>query len=78
MCELLWSDPQSNFGRGPSKRGVGVSFGPDVTKRFLHENNLGITLAACSDNFYGFISLMQTASTLNFLYLLGRFSCAIS
>ncbi|KAM7468328.1 hypothetical protein LguiB_015890 [Lonicera macranthoides] len=41
MCELLWSDPQSNFGRGPSKRGVGVSFGPDVTKRFLHENNLG-------------------------------------
>lgn len=42
MCELLWSDPQPNPGRGPSKRGVGLSFGGDVTKRFLQENNLGI------------------------------------
>ena len=41
MCELLWSDPQPNPGRGPSKRGVGLSFGGDVTKRFLQENNLG-------------------------------------
>lgn len=42
MCELLWSDPQPHPGRGPSKRGVGLSFGADVTKRFLQENNLGI------------------------------------
>lgn len=41
MCELLWSDPQPLPGRGPSKRGVGLSFGADVTKRFLQENNLG-------------------------------------
>jgi len=27
-------------GRAPSKRGVGVSFGEDVTKRFLEENSL--------------------------------------
>ncbi|KAG9448146.1 hypothetical protein H6P81_014274 [Aristolochia fimbriata] len=40
MCELLWSDPQPQPGRGPSKRGVGLSFGGDVTKRFLRENNL--------------------------------------
>ncbi|ERN14145.1 serine/threonine-protein phosphatase 5 [Amborella trichopoda] len=40
MCELLWSDPQPGLGRGPSKRGVGLSFGEDVTKRFLQENNL--------------------------------------
>ncbi|RVW21083.1 Serine/threonine-protein phosphatase 5 [Vitis vinifera] len=40
MCELLWSDPQPYPGRGPSKRGVGLSFGVDVTKRFLQENNL--------------------------------------
>jgi serine/threonine-protein phosphatase 5 len=44
MCELLWSDPQPYPGRGPSKRGVGLSFGGDVTKRFLQENNLGIFL----------------------------------
>lgn len=40
MCEVLWSDPQPFNGRAPSKRGVGLSFGPDVTKRFLKENKL--------------------------------------
>ncbi|TVU22765.1 hypothetical protein EJB05_32483 [Eragrostis curvula] len=40
MCEILWSDPQPQLGRGPSKRGVGLSFGADVTKRFLQDNNL--------------------------------------
>ncbi|KAK3007389.1 hypothetical protein RJ639_016090 [Escallonia herrerae] len=44
MCELLWSDPQPNLGRGPSKRGVGLSFGGDVTKRFLQENNLDLVV----------------------------------
>ncbi|CAH9091111.1 unnamed protein product [Cuscuta epithymum] len=42
MCEMLWSDPRPQFGRGPSKRGVGLSFGGDVTKRFLAENNLDL------------------------------------
>jgi len=40
MCELLWSDPQPQIGRSPSKRGVGIQFGPDVTNRFLRLNNL--------------------------------------
>ncbi|KAI8551222.1 hypothetical protein RHMOL_Rhmol06G0168100 [Rhododendron molle] len=44
MCELLWSDPQPQPGRGPSKRGVGLSFGADVTKRFLQENNLDLVV----------------------------------
>ncbi|KAJ8626724.1 hypothetical protein MRB53_020031 [Persea americana] len=44
MCELLWSDPQPHLGRGPSKRGVGLSFGADVTKRFLQENNLDLVV----------------------------------
>jgi serine/threonine-protein phosphatase 5 len=42
MCELLWSDPQEEPGRAPSKRGVGYSFGPDVTKRFLDDNKLDL------------------------------------
>ena len=42
MSEMLWSDPQHAKGRGPSKRGVGMSFGPDVTHKFLADNNLGI------------------------------------
>lgn len=40
MCELLWSDPQPQCGRSPSKRGVGVQFGPDITKTFLQRNSL--------------------------------------
>nr|CAG4641580.1 EOG090X03S1 [Eurycercus lamellatus] len=40
MCELLWSDPQPMKGRSPSKRGVGIQFGPDVTTRFLERNHL--------------------------------------
>lgn len=40
MCELLWTDPQDAPGRGPSKRGVGVGFGPDVTKRWCEANQV--------------------------------------
>ena len=40
MSDLMWSDPQPFMGRGPSKRGVGQSFGPDVTARFLADNAL--------------------------------------
>ncbi|KAH0568823.1 serine/threonine-protein phosphatase 5 [Cotesia glomerata] len=40
MCELLWSDPQPQMGRAPSKRGVGVQFGPDVTHEFCKLNGL--------------------------------------
>jgi serine/threonine-protein phosphatase 5 len=47
MSDLLWSDPQPFPGRSPSKRGVGMSFGPDVTARFLEENGLGAGLFAC-------------------------------
>lgn len=41
MSELLWSDPHAGVGRMPSKRGVGVAFGSDVTKQFLKDNSLG-------------------------------------
>ncbi len=40
MCETLWSDPMNENGRRPSKRGVGIQFGPDVAKKFLDFNNL--------------------------------------
>lgn len=42
MAEMLWSDPQEADGWGPSKRGIGVSFGPDVTHRFLDNNGLDL------------------------------------
>mmetsp|Transcript_22337 Transcript_22337/g.28891 ORF Transcript_22337/g.28891 Transcript_22337/m.28891 type:complete len:503 (-) Transcript_22337:319-1827(-) len=44
MCDLLWSDPQAMPGRSPSKRGVGLSFGPDVTQRFLQLNDLSLVV----------------------------------
>lgn len=37
MMEALWTDPQDGPGRGPSKRGVGLGFGPDVTKRWCED-----------------------------------------
>ena len=40
MMEMLWTDPQPQPGRGPSKRGVGLQFGPDVTKKFCETNGL--------------------------------------
>ena len=40
MCECMWSDPTDMNGRHPSKRGVGVQFGPDVAAKFLEENGL--------------------------------------
>ncbi len=42
MCELLWSDPAAEPGRSPSKRGVGVAFGEDVTRAFLEANGLDL------------------------------------
>ncbi|CEQ42828.1 SPOSA6832_04688 [Sporobolomyces salmonicolor] len=40
MCEMLWCDPQDAVGRGPSKRGVGLGFGPDVTSRWTEANEV--------------------------------------
>lgn len=44
MSEMLWSDPQPQLGRSPSKRGVGLSFGPDVTAAFLERNGLKLVV----------------------------------
>jgi len=44
MTEMLWSDPQPGVGRIPSKRGVGVAFGKDVTENFLKTNDLKLVI----------------------------------
>ena len=44
MCECLWSDPCDMDGRHPSKRGVGVLFGPDVSQRFCEENKIDLVV----------------------------------
>ena len=42
FSDLLWSDPQPFPGKSPSKRGVGYSFGPDITAAFLEKNGLDL------------------------------------
>ncbi|WFD44572.1 protein-serine/threonine phosphatase [Malassezia psittaci] len=44
MMELLWSDPQAAPGRGPSKRGVGLGFGPDITRAWCELNGVTAVL----------------------------------
>eukprot|EP00823_Brevimastigomonas_motovehiculus_P000310 TRINITY_DN10400_c0_g1_i1.p1 TRINITY_DN10400_c0_g1~~TRINITY_DN10400_c0_g1_i1.p1 ORF type:complete len:513 (-),score=95.13 TRINITY_DN10400_c0_g1_i1:479-2017(-) len=44
MSDLLWSDPKPSPGRMSSKRGVGILFGPDVTSKFLKDNNLDVLI----------------------------------
>jgi len=44
MSDLLWSDPQPAPGKSPSRRGVGFSFGPDITANFLACNNLSLVV----------------------------------
>jgi serine/threonine-protein phosphatase 5 len=43
MCDLLWADPVPGTGRKPSKRGVSMHFGEDISHRFLDENKLGMS-----------------------------------
>ncbi|SSD60900.1 probable Serine/threonine-protein phosphatase T [Saccharomycodes ludwigii] len=40
FMELLWSDPRALDGLGPSQRGLGYAFGPDITAAFLKKNGL--------------------------------------
>lgn len=40
MCDLLWADPSPTSGRNVSKRGVSMTFGADISNKFLDENNL--------------------------------------
>ncbi|ORX34306.1 putative phospho protein phosphatase [Kockovaella imperatae] len=40
MCEMLWTDPQPQPGRGPSKRGVGLGFGPDITRKWCEDTSV--------------------------------------
>jgi serine/threonine-protein phosphatase 5 len=38
--DVLWSDPMDERGRAPSPRGGTITFGPDVTEKFLRANHL--------------------------------------
>jgi serine/threonine-protein phosphatase 5 len=44
MNDVLWSDPMEQRGLAPSPRGVTITFGPDVTERFLRANRLELLI----------------------------------
>lgn len=54
MSDMLWSDPHPLPGRIRSKRGMGKSFGPDITKAFLESNGLSLLIRSheCKDDGY--------------------------
>merc|ERR1712039_120398 len=54
MVEMLWSDPFPGRGRLPSKRGVGIAFGEDVTGEFCETNDLELVVRShevCEEGF---------------------------
>lgn len=40
IMEMLWADPKTTKGIGPSRRGIGHEFGPDITAAFVEANGL--------------------------------------
>ena len=60
--EILWSDPVSTEGRSLTARGVGIGFGPDVTKVF---RSFSIFLSLFSGHNYPFIKLFNNFTLIN-------------
>ena len=52
--EAMWTDPQKAEGYGPSGRGLGFTFGPDVTRAFLQRNGLKMVVRSHECVFDGF------------------------
>eukprot|EP00771_Trimastix_marina_P002001 gnl/Trimastix_PCT/3110.p1 GENE.gnl/Trimastix_PCT/3110~~gnl/Trimastix_PCT/3110.p1 ORF type:complete len:305 (-),score=84.61 gnl/Trimastix_PCT/3110:98-1012(-) len=47
LADIVWSDPEPDReGFVPSTRGAGYTFGSDVVRKFLHENNIARILRA--------------------------------
>lgn len=44
MRDILWADPMDDMGSAPSPRGNTTTFGPDVTEKFLADNQLGLLI----------------------------------
>lgn len=56
VCEMLWTDPSPTPGRTPSKRGVGLQFGPDVSKKFCQANGLQCVIRSHETKDEGYVN----------------------
>ena len=48
VAGVLWSDPVQKPGTSNSSRGIGVFFGPDITKRFLGNYKMTNIMGNCA------------------------------
>ena len=46
LCDILWSDPDDRRGWGPNPRGMGHTFGKDVSEYFNYTNSLRLLVRA--------------------------------
>lgn len=47
ICDLLWADPdKDSLGWAPSSRGISYTFGPDVVRSFLQNNDMDLIVRA--------------------------------
>lgn len=52
--DLIWSDPVDTEGFTESHRGLGLLFGPDVTKQFVTSNNISVVIRSHQYKEFGF------------------------
>jgi serine/threonine-protein phosphatase 5 len=65
MMECLWTDPQDAPGRGPSKRGVGLGFGPDITENWCRHSGVTGKLASIAVGFGPPVTAILTSVLFN-------------
>ena len=54
IFDLIWSDPVDEDGFADSHRGLGLLFGPDVTRQFVTENNISVVIRSHQFKEFGF------------------------
>lgn len=52
--DLIWSDPVNKEGFTESHRGLGILFGPDITKQFVISNNISVVIRSHQFKEFGF------------------------
>ena len=46
ICDILWSDPDDRYGWGSNPRGMGHTFGSDISEHFNYTNSLSLLVRA--------------------------------